>query len=104
MTVKVKENHNILNRISMIVVSILVICWLSLLIYKQIAEDTKDPYNFVDLQMKYKNYILVNKERSITNDEEYKFTLRNPITNQNSTVYVKYYLYHHVYFVGDTIK
>lgn len=59
---------------------------------------------FVDLQMKYKNYILVNKERSITNDEEYKFTLRNPITNQNSTVYVKYYLYHHVYFVGDTIK
>lgn len=43
--------------------------------------------------MKYKNYILVNKERSITNDEEYKFTLRNPITNQNSTVYVKYYLY-----------
>lgn len=21
-----------------------------------------------------------------------------------STVYVKYYLYHHVYFVGDTIK
>ena len=39
-----------------------------------------------------------------TNDEEYKFTLRNPITNQNSTVYVKYYLYHHVYFVGDTIK
>ena len=54
--------------------------------------------------MKYKNYILVNKERSITNDEEYKFTLRNPITNQNSTVYVKCYLYHHVYFVGDTIK
>nr|DAW86309.1 MAG TPA: hypothetical protein [Caudoviricetes sp.] len=51
--------------------------------------------------MKYKNYILVNKERSITNDEEYKFTLRNPITNQNSTVYVKYYLYHHVYFVKE---
>lgn len=44
------------------------------------------------------------KDRSITNDEEYKFTLRNPITNQNSTIYVKYYLYHHVYFVGDTIK
>jgi len=54
--------------------------------------------------MKYKNYILVNKERSITNDEEYKFTLRNPITNQSSTIYVKEYLYHHVYFVGDTIK
>ena len=54
--------------------------------------------------MKYKNYILVNKERSITNDEEYKFTLRNPITNQNSTVYVKYYLYHHVYFVGDIFQ
>lgn len=58
----------------------------------------------INIKINFKNYILVNKERSITNDEEYKFTLRNPITNQNSTIYVEYYLYHHVYFVGDTIK
>lgn len=92
-----------LNRISRILV-IAIITYIVGILIKREYEEPKTVYNFVDLQMKYKNYILVNKERSITNDEEYKFTLRNPITNQNSTVYVKYYLYHHVYFVGDTIK
>lgn len=92
-----------LNRISRVLVTAIIIYIIGILIKRE-YEESKTVYNFVDLQMKYKNYILVNKERSITNDEEYKFTLRNPITNQNSTVYVKYYLYHHVYFVGDTIK
>lgn len=92
-----------LNRISRILV-IAIITYIIGILIKRKYEESKTVYNFVDLQMKYKNYILVNKERSITNDEEYKFTLRNPITNQNSIVYVKYYLYHHVYFVGDTIK
>lgn len=92
-----------LNRISRILVIAIIIYIVGILIKRE-YEESKTVYNFVDLQMKYKNYILVNKERSITNDEEYKFTLRNPITNQNSTVYVKYYLYNHVYFVGDTIK
>lgn len=92
-----------LNRISRILV-IAIITYIIGILIKREYEESKTVYNFVDLQMKYKNYILVNKERSITNDEEYKFTLRNPITNQNSTVCVKYYLYHHVYFVGDTIK
>lgn len=92
-----------LNRISRILV-IAIITYIIGILIKREYEESKTVYNFVDLQMKYKNYILVNKERSITNDEEYKFTLRNPITNQNSTVYVKYYLYHHAYFVGDTIK
>lgn len=92
-----------LNRISRVLVTAIITYIIGILIKRE-YEESKTIYNFVDLQMKYKNYILVNKERSITNDEEYKFTLRNPITNQNSTVYVKYYLYHHVYFVGDTIK
>lgn len=92
-----------LNRISRILIVAIITYIIGNLAIKK-YEKSKTVYNFVDLQMKYKNYILVNKERSITNDEEYKFTLRNPITNQNSTVYVKYYLYHHVYFVGDTIK
>lgn len=95
--------HYELNRISRILVTAIITYIVGILIKRE-YEESKTVYNFVDLQMKYKNYILVNKERSITNDEEYKFTLRNPITNQNSTVYVKYYLYHHVYFVGDTIK
>lgn len=92
-----------LNRISRVLVTAIITYIIGILIKRE-YEESKTVYNFVDLQMKYKNYILVNKERSIINDEEYKFTLRNPITNQNSTVYVKYYLYHHVYFVGDTIK
>mgnify|MGYP003492203446 FL=1 len=92
-----------LNRISRILV-IAIITYIIGILIKREYEESKTVYNFVDLQMKYKNYILVNKERSITNDEEYKFTLRNPITNQSSTIYVEYYLYHHVYFVGDTIK
>lgn len=91
------------NRFSRILIVAIIIYIIGNLVIKEYKK-SKTVYNFVDLQMKYKNYILVNKERSITNDEEYKFTLRNPITNQNSTVYVKYYLYHHVYFVGDTIK
>lgn len=92
-----------LNRISRVLVTAIITYIIGILIKRE-YEESKTVYNFVDLQMKYKNYILVNKERSITNDEEYKFTLRNPITNQSSTIYVKYYLYHHVYFVGDTIK
>lgn len=92
-----------LNRIGRILIVAIITYIIGNLVIKE-YEKSKTVYNFVDLQMKYKNYILVNKERSITNDEEYKFTLRNPITNQNSIVYVKYYLYHHVYFVGDTIK
>ena len=95
--------HYELNRISRILIVAIITYIIGNLVIKE-YEKSKTVYNFVDLQMKYKNYILVNKERSITNDEEYRFILRNPITNQNSTIYVKYYLYHHVYFVGDTIK
>lgn len=102
MAVKVKANHNILNRISMIVVSILIICWLSLLIYKQITEDTKDPYNFVDLQMRFKRYILTNKYQET--DKDYVFYLVNPVTGDEYKTYVADYLYMNVYFVGDTIK
>lgn len=102
MAVKVKANHNILNRISMIVVSILVICWLSLLIYKQITENTKDPYNFVDLQMRFKRYILTNKYQET--DKDYVFYLVNPVTGDEYKAYVADYLYMNVYFVGDTIK
>lgn len=102
MAVKVKANHNILNRISIIVVSILIICWLSLLIYKQITEDTKNPYNFVDLQMRFKRYILTNKYQET--DKDYVFYLVNPVTGDEYKAYVADYLYMNVYFVGDTIK
>lgn len=86
----------------MIVVSILAICWLSLLIYKQITEDTKDPYNFVDLQMRFKRYILTNKYQET--DKDYVFYLVNPVTGDEYKAYVADYLYMNVYFVGDTIK
>ena len=60
-------------------------------------------YNFVDLQMKYKRYLLVDKYVENFSDS-YVFILKNPVTNQNNRVYVKDYLYTNVYFVGDTIK
>lgn len=100
--VKITKHYNP-NRISRILLTAIITYITGSFVIKEYNR-SKTVYNFVDLQMKYKNYILVNKERSITNSKEYKFTLRNPITNQNSTVYVAYYLYHHVYFVGDTIK
>ena len=86
----------------MIVVSILIICF-SILILKQMAKDTnKDPYNFVDLQMRFKRYILTNKYQET--DKDYVFYLVNPVTGDEYKAYVADYLYMNVYFVGDTIK
>lgn len=61
-------------------------------------------YNFVDLQIKYKNYIVANKYKSMTNDTLYLMVLKNPITEDLEKVYVKDYLYINTYFVGDTVK
>lgn len=64
----------------------------------------KTIYNFVDLQIKYKNYIVANKYKSMTNDTLYLMVLKNPITEDLEKVYVKDYLYINTYFVGDTVK
>lgn len=100
--IEVTEN-NILNRISRIIVIAIITFTIGTCLIKM-HDRTKTTYNFVDLQMKYKNYIVVDKSRGMFDDEEYKLILLNPLTKEKHTVYVKYYLYHNVYFVGDTIK
>lgn len=57
--------------------------------------------NYVELQAKYKNYLVINKS-FIT--DKYFVTLKNPVTNKIEKVQVSDYVYYHVLFVSDTIK
>lgn len=91
-----------LNTISKAAITLILSTLIAYVIFN--INKTRTIYNFVDLQMKYKNYILVNKSRSIFDDEKYIFVLQNPVNREKTTVYVKYYLYHNVYYVGDTIR
>lgn len=99
----IEVRHDILNTISKYTITIVVFI-VTFFCLTKLKNRPKTIYNFVDLQMKYKNYIIVNKTRSIFDDETYLFEVENPVTHQRSTIYVEYYLYHNVYFVGDTIK
>jgi len=93
--------NNILNRISKYVLILILIVAGAYIALKCIPE--RPIYNFVDMQMKYKRYLVVDKYVEHFSDY-YVFILKNPVTKQNSKVYVKDYLYSNVYFVGDTIK
>lgn len=99
----IEVHHDILNVTGKFIIFIILFIVACFSISKTESE-SKTTYNFIDLQMKYKNYIVVNKKRSILDDETYLFEVENPITHQRNTVYVEYYLYYNVYFVGDTIK
>lgn len=99
MVVRVKSHFDILNRISKLLIvsiTIVIICYM----FKEYVP--KDPYNFVDLQIRYKHYIVSDKFQE--SETDYVFRLVNPITDQEYKVYVTDYLYMNVYFVGDTIK
>lgn len=64
--------------------------------------ENKEPYNFVELQMRYKHYTV--KDKYQPNENTYVLCLVNPITRDEYKVYIADYLYMNVYFVGDTIK
>lgn len=89
-----------MNRISTYTISILMIILLICSIIKM-SEQTI-PYNFEDLKMQYKNYTVIDKY--VEEPNTYVFKLRNPCNSNIKKVYVKQYLYNHVYYVGDTIK
>lgn len=93
--------NNILNKISKYIL-ILILMAAGAYIAIQCVLD-HPIYNFVDMQMKYKRYLVVDKYVEHFSDY-YVFILKNPVTKQKSKVYVKDYLYSNVYFVGDTIK
>lgn len=99
----IEVKNDILNTISKHTI-IIVVFIVTFFCLTELIDRPKTIYNFIDLQMKYKNYIIVNKKKSIFDDETYLFEIENPVTHQRSTIYVEYYLYHNVYFVGDTIK
>lgn len=104
MTVRItRRDSNILNKISAVVVLLICVCALAFIVYDAInTHTTKEPYNFVDLQMRFKRYIVTNKYQE--SDKNYVFYLVNPVTGDEYKAYVADYLYMNVYFVGDTIK
>lgn len=93
--------NNVMNKISKYILVIILIIIIAYTIIRCIPEHSI--YNFVDLQMKYKRYLLEDKYMEHISGN-YVFILMNPVTKQSNKVYVKDYLYTNVYFVGDTIK
>lgn len=91
---------SILNRISTAIASCIVILFILTIILKY--SEKPITYNFVELQMKYKHYVVIDKEQK--NEDTYILVLRNPETNHVHKVRVKSYLYESVYYVGDMIK
>lgn len=99
MVVRVKSHFDILNRISKLLIvsiTIIIICYM----FKEYVP--KDPYNFVDLQMRFKHYVVSDKYQE--DEDTYVVCLVNPVTGDEYKAYIADYLYMNVYFVGDTIK
>ena len=93
-TIRRDKHYNIVNNISEVALSIILILIISALVYvfgSSIEINTNEPINIVELKAKYKNYIIVNKyqEKDIC------------ILNKQQ---VKDYIYYNIYYVGDTIK
>lgn len=98
MTVRIKSS-NILNGISkLLVLSIAIIA----IVHMLKDWEPKDPYGFVDLQMRFKHYVVSNKYQE--DEDTYVIRLVNPVTGNEYKAYITDYLYMNVYFVGDTIK
>lgn len=95
------EKEDIMNRVSRTIIVMLLAIIVGAMVAKKLQTGAMT-YNFVDLQMRYKHYVVVDKEE--LEEDTYILRLRNPETNKTSKVYVKPYLYQNVYFVGDTIK
>lgn len=102
MVVRIRKRHpSILNRISIIALILAITALTTIFVYTNI-NSSKPVYNYVDIQIKYKRYTLVNKYRD--HFDKYVFLLKNPVTEEETKVFVEYYLYDSVYFVGDTIR
>lgn len=99
----ITTKNNIMNNITKYVISFIISGTLSYFIYKNVISDYYDKfeYNFVELQMRFKRYLLVDKyERK----NKYIFILENPITKERKKINVTQAMYTNVYFIGDTIK
>lgn len=100
-TIRRYKHYNIVNNISEVALSIILIFTLAYIIGSSIEINTNEPINIVELKAKYKNYIIVNKyqEKDIC-----ILDIKNPINNKVNKQQVKDYIYYNIYYVGDTIK
>lgn len=95
----IRRSSNILNSTSKLLVVMITIV---VIIYILKNWEPKDPYGFVDLQMRFKHYVVSNKYQE--DEDTYVIRLVNPVTGDEYKAYITDYLYMNVYFVGDTIK
>lgn len=95
----IRRSSNILNSTSKLLVVMVTII---VIIYILKNWEPKDPYGFVDLQMRFKHYVVSDKYQE--DEDTYVIRLVNPVTGNEYKVYIIDYLYMNVYFVGDTIK
>ena len=95
----IRRSSNILNSTSKLLVVMVTIV---VIIYILKNWEPKDPYGFVDLQMRFKHYVVSDKYQE--DEDTYVIRLVNPVTGDEYKAYVADYLYMNVYFVGDTIK
>lgn len=95
----IRRSSNILNSTSKLLVVMVTIV---VIIYILKNWEPKDPYGFVDLQMRFKHYVVSDKYQE--DEDTYVIRLVNPVTGNECKAYITDYLYMNVYFVGDTIK
>lgn len=95
----IRRSSNILNSTSKLLVVMVTIV---VIIYILKNWEPKDPYGFVDLQMRFKHYVVSNKYQE--DEDTYVIRLVNPVTGNEYKAYIADYLYMNIYFVGDTIK
>lgn len=95
----IRRSSNILNSTSKLLVVMITIV---VIIYILKNWEPKDPYGFVDLQMRFKHYVVSDKYQE--DEDTYVIRLVNPVTGNEYKAYIADYLYMNVYFVGDTIK
>lgn len=95
----IRRSSNILNSTSKLLVVMVTIV---VIIYILKNWEPKDPYGFVDLQMRFKHYVVSDKYQE--DEDTYVIRLINPVTGNEYKAYITDYLYMNVYFVGDTIK
>ena len=95
----IRRSSNILNSTSKLLVVMVTIV---VIIYILKNWEPKDPYGFVDLQMRFKHYVVSDKYQE--DEDTYVIRLVNPVTGNEYKADITDYLYMNVYFVGDTIK
>lgn len=98
MTVRIKSSNFLIRISELLVLSTAII----VVVHALKNWEPKDPYGFVDLQMRFKHYVVSDKYQE--DEDTYVIRLVNPVTGDEYKAYIADYLYMNVYFVGDTIK